>query len=238
MKDRAVCQHKPFQSHRCGFPTVKRGIAAVTLALLTLFVTGCPSIWNVEPKEKVTSADQLFKIAEGHFQKKEYVKAIDAYESLLSAYPDFKEAPEVHLKIGDAFFNDGAYEKATAQYRKFVELYPAHKEIPRAKYQIAMGSFKQIKSTDLDSSVVQTSADEFKKLADDPNGGEWAEKSKEKERQCLQKLGQKELYKARTMISTGNYQAARLAARRVLDKFPKLGLDDEANELLKKIKNK
>lgn len=238
MKDRAVFQHKLFQSHRCGFPTVKRGITAVTLALLALFVTGCPSVWNVEPKEKTASAEQLFKAAEDHFQKKEYVKAIDAYENLLSAYPDFKESPEVHLKIGDAFFNDGAYDKAIARYRQFVELYPAHKEVPRAKYQIAMGSFNQIKRIDLDSSIVQAAADEFKKLADDPNGGEWAEKAKEKYRRCLQKKAQKELYKARTNISTGNYQAARTAARRVLDEYSNLGFDEEANELIKKIKNK
>ncbi len=238
MQDRAVCQHKSSRSLRRGFPRVRRGLALVALALLTLFVTGCPSLWSVETKEKTASADELYKVAEDHFQKKEYVKAVDAYDALMSAYPDFKEAPEVYLKIGDALFNEGSYDKATARYRQFVELYPAHKDVYRAKYQIGMGSFKQIKSTDLDSRIVQTSADEFKKLADDPNGGEWTKKAEEKFRECRQKQAEKELYKARAYISVSNYQAARSAVRRVLDEYPKLGLDDEANALWKKIKNR
>jgi outer membrane protein assembly factor BamD len=238
MKDRAVCQYRSFQSHRCGIPTVKRGASVIALICLVLLVTGCPIIRNTDGSEKAASADELFKIAEEHFQKKDYVEAVDAYERLMSAYPDFKDAPEVYLKIGDAFFNNGSYDKAIARYRQFVELYPAHKEVPRAKFQIAMGSFNQIKSIDRDSSIIQTAADDFKKLADDPNGGEWSKKAEEKYRRCLQKLGQKELYKARTYISTSNYPAARAAVRRVLDEYSKLGLDDEANELLKKIKNR
>lgn len=237
MKDPVLCHHKPSPNLRCNF-MVKRGSCAVILLLFALCLTGCPSLWNVESIDKAATADQLYRTAEEHFEKKEYPRAIEAYERLKSAYPDFKEIQQVYLKLGDAFFNAGEYDKATARYTQFMELYPAHKDVPRAKYQIAMGSFKQIKNTDLDSRTVQKSADDFKALTDDPDAGEWAKKAAEKYRECRQKLAEKELYKARTEISTGNYQAARLAAKRVLDEYPKLGYDDEANELIKKIKNK
>jgi outer membrane protein assembly factor BamD len=238
MKKHAACHHKAFPRLRCGISMVNRGCFAAISILLALFLAGCPSIWNVEAIDKGATADQLYKIAEDRFEKKEYASAIEAYERLKSAYPDFKEIQQVYLRLGDAFFNAGEYEKAVNRYAQFMELYPAHKEVARAKYQIAMSSFKQIKSTDLDSRSVQKSANEFKALADDPDAGEWAKKAAEKYRECRQKLAAKELYKARTEISTGNYQAARLAAKRVLDEYPKLGYDDEANELIKKLKNK
>jgi len=238
MKDHDVFHHQSFPRLRCGSLMVKRGFSAVVLGLFALALAGCPSIWTVDRIDKGASADQLYKMAEDSFQQKDYTKAIEAYERLKSAYPDFKDIQQVYLKLGDAFFNAGEYDKAIARYHQFMELYPAHKEIPRAKYQIAMCSFKQIKNTDLDSRTVQKSADDFKALADDPDAGEWAKKAAEKNRECRQKLAEKELYKARTEISTGNYQAARLAAKRVLDQYPKLGYDDQANELIKKLKNK
>ena len=64
------------------------------------------------------------------------------------------------------------------------------------------------------------------------------QKAEEKTRECERKLAEKELYKARSYISLGNYKAARLATQRVLDQYPKLGLDDEAKKLLERIKNK
>ena len=39
-------------------------------------------------------------------------------------------------------------------------------------------------------------------------------------------------------MSMGNYQAARLAAQKVLDEFPKTGFDQEAKQLIGKIKGK
>jgi outer membrane protein assembly factor BamD len=238
MKYRAVRQLKLFRRIRDGFQRVKRKIAVTALIVLTLFMAGCPLLPNPDGPKKSMSADKLFKIAEDNFRNKDFAEAADTYEQLISAHPDFKKAAEVYLKIGDAYFNNGSYGKAIAAYNRFVELYPAHKEVPRAEYQIAMGSFKRIKSIDLDSRIIKRAAADFKKLADDPNGGEWAKKAEEKYRRCQQKLGEKQLYTARTYISVSNYKAARLAAQRVLDDYANLGLDKEANNLLKEIKNK
>ncbi|HMK35478.1 MAG TPA: outer membrane protein assembly factor BamD [Desulfomonilaceae bacterium] len=238
MKYRFTFKYEEFLISLRRLPLVNRGIPVVILVCIALCVAGCPSIWNMDSIDKIQNADELYKAAEDHFQKKEYAKAIEAYERLKSAYPDYKEVPEAYLKIGDALFNDGAYDKAIARYSQFLELYPAHKEVPRAKYQIAMASFKQIKNIDLDSRIVQKSAESFKAVMDDPDGGEWAKKAEEKYRESRQMLADKELYKARTYISIGNYTAARSAARRVLDEYSKLGRDEEANELIKKIKNK
>ena len=212
-----------------------RLIAAI---LIGFFLTGCPALWTSETVVKNTPPAQLYREADDLFQKKDYSIAIDAFERLKSAHPDFQKTPDAYLKIADALFQNGAYEKAVSRYHQFIELYPLHKEVARAKYQIALSYFNQIRTADLDNSVVQAALNAFKTLSEDPKAGEWAKKAEEKFKECQKKLAEKELDKARTYWSMGRYQAARISAKRVLEEYSKLGYDAEANDWLKKLKDK
>lgn len=204
----------------------------------TLLLAGCPSLWQTSDNEKPPSAEELFKKAEALYKDKAYDEAIQLYERLKSGHPDFEKMPQVYMRIADACFDKGTYEKAIARYGQFIELYPAHKETARAKYRVAMAYFKQILNTDLDSRAIHVAAEAFKELRDDPAAGEWAKKAAEKYDECLKKLAQKELYKARTYVSMGKYESARCAAKRVLEQYADLGFDKEANDLIKGIKGK
>jgi outer membrane protein assembly factor BamD len=217
---------------------VRHIFSVFVIIVAALLCTACPPIWNTDVSGKSTGADELYKAAEADFQKKNYQQAIETYERLKSAYPDFRQIPEVYLKIADSFFDQGSYDKAVSRYLQFTELYPGHKEVPRAKYQVALAYFNQIKTTDLDSAVVQRAAKSFKTIMEDPNAEEYAKKAEEKYKECQKKLAEKEIYKASTYVNMGNYQAARLAAQRVLDEFPKTGFDEEAKQLIEKIKGK
>ncbi len=217
---------------------VRHIFSVFVIIVAALLCTACPPIWNTETSGKSVGADELYKAAEADFQKKNYKQAIETYERLKSAYPDFEQIPEVYLKIADSFFDQGAYEKAISRYMQFTELYPGHKEIPRAKFQVALAYFNQIKNTDLDSTVVQRAAKSFKTLMDDPNAEDYAKKAEEKYKECQKKLAEKEIYKARTYVNMERYEAARLAAQRVLNEYPKTGFDEEAKQLIDKIKSK
>lgn len=205
---------------------------------LVICLTGCPPLWKTGMDEKNDTPDEMFSQAEKRIQEKSYDDATEILERLKSAHPDYSKIEQVYLKIADATFEKGAYENATSKYYQFMELYPASKEVPRAKFNIAMCYFKQIKGTDLDSRAIRQSIDAFKAVADDPNAGEWAKKAREKIGECQRKLAEKELYKAKAYISVGNYKAARVSAQRVLDEYSKVGLDEDAQKLLKSIKNK
>ncbi|MBI4964245.1 MAG: outer membrane protein assembly factor BamD [Desulfomonile tiedjei] len=217
---------------------MKHGFHVFVVVLAALVLTGCPSLWNTELSDKPPSAEELFKTAESQFDRKEYKRALESYERLKSAFPDFKNIPKAYMRIADCLFNQGSYDHAISRYLQFIELYPNHKEAPRAKFQVALAYFNQIKNTDLDSSVVRRAADSFKALSGDPNAGEWAKQAEEKHRECMRKLGEKELYKAKHYVKMSNYRAARLAAKRILEEYPKLGLDEEAKELVERLKDK
>ena len=208
------------------------------VALLAILLSGCPSWWSSDVKEKNPTPEELFSQGQDKIKQKKYEEGVNILERLKSAYPEFKQMPKVYLVIADSFYDQNSYDKAIARYLQFLELYPGDKEASRARYQIGMAYFKQIKGTDLDNTVVKQAIKAFKAVSEAPNPGEWGKKAEEKTRECERKLAEKELYKARSYISLGNYKAARLATQRVLDQYPKLGLDDEAKKLLERIKNK
>jgi outer membrane protein assembly factor BamD len=208
------------------------------IAFVALFSAGCPLLWKADLVDKDTGPDKLFQSAEEQFQKKDYTQAIDLYERLKSGHPDFSKMPEVYLRIADALFDDKSYDKAIARYQQFIDLYPGNKEVSKAKFNIGMAYFNQMKNTDLDNSVVQAATKEFKALADDPKAGEWGKKAQEKYNECRKKLAEKDMYIARTYLTTHNYQAARMAAKRVLDEYPNMGYDKDASDLIKSIKGK
>jgi outer membrane protein assembly factor BamD len=214
---------------------VRRKLSFILVAFITVLAAGCPPLWKTDMVEKDPGPDKLFQAAEEQFQKKQYAQAVEVYERLKSGHPDFKKMPEVYLRIADALYDEKSYDKAIARYQQFMDLYPGNKEVPRAKFNIGMAYFNQIKNTDLDNSVVQSAEKEFKALAADSNAGEWSKKAEEKYKECRKKLADKELYKAETMLSVSNYQAARMALKRVLDEFPER---KDASDLLKSIKGK
>jgi outer membrane protein assembly factor BamD len=208
------------------------------VTLLAILLSGCPSWWSSDVKEKNPTPEELFSQGQDKIKQKKYEEGVNILERLKSAYPEFKQMPKVYLVIADSFYDQNSYDKAIARYLQFLELYPGDKEASRARYQIGMAYFKQIKGTDLDNTVVKQAIKAFKAVSEAPDPGEWGKKAEEKTRECERKLAEKELYKARSYISLGNYKAARLATQRVLDQYPKLGLDDEAKKLLERIKNK
>ena len=218
---------------------MRRKLSFILVTFIAVLAAGCPSLWKTDMVEKDPGPDKLFQAAEEHFQKKQYGQAVEVFERLKSGHPDFKKMPEVYLKIADSLYDEKSYDKAISRYQQFIDLYPGNTEVPRAKFNIGMAYFNQIKNADdLDNSVVQRATAEFKALSENSNAGEWAKKAEEKYNECRKKLAAKEMYKARTMLSMKNYQAARLAAKRVLDDYPKLGYDNDASELIKSIKGK
>jgi len=210
----------------------------IAVALTVLMLAGCPALWTSETVLKNSTPEQLYREGERLFQQKDYSAAISAFDKLKSAHPQFEKTPDAYLKTADAMFENGAHEKAIGRYQTFVDLYPLHKDVPRAKYQAALSYFNQIKNTDLDNSMIQAALQAFKALSEDAKAGEWSKKAEEKLRECRKKLAEKEIYKARTYMGMSNYKAARVAAKRVLDEYSKLGYDAEANDLLKKTKDK
>ena len=67
------------------------------------------------------SADELFKIAYSHLQKKEFVKSSQLFEKLLKDYPDNMS---LLRNISHAYAFSGAYQKAEESIKKVIKIKP------------------------------------------------------------------------------------------------------------------
>ena len=67
------------------------------------------------------SADEIFKIAHNHFQKKEFEKSIQLFEKLLKNFPDNLS---VLRNISLAYAFSGAYQKAEECIKKIIQIKP------------------------------------------------------------------------------------------------------------------
>ncbi|MEW6111852.1 MAG: outer membrane protein assembly factor BamD [Thermodesulfobacteriota bacterium] len=211
---------------------------AALMIMVACAVAGCPSIWQTKAPTTQETAQDLYQKAEDLFTKASYKEAVEVYERLKSGHPEFEKIPEVYLKIADAYYKDHNFENAAARYFQFLELYPKHRESDRARYMIGMSFFDQIKRLDLDDGMVKRAEGQFKKVMEQAESEQWKKKAEEKYQECRKRLAEKELYKANVMWSKSNYKAARLAAQRVLDEFPNVGLEKEAKAIIEKAKGR
>ena len=216
-----------------------RSKGALILIVMTAFmVTACPSFWRTKTTEERPSADKLFQEAETLFEKGKYRAAIEIYNRIKSGYPEFEKMPQVYLRIADAYYRNKDYAKSSARYNNFLQLYPKDENTSRAKYMIAMGYFKKIRPIDRDSRMLEKAAEAFKKVVDEAEDSQWKTKAEEKYKECRKKLGEKELYIANQYYKRSRYKSARRVAHRVLQKYPDLGLDDEAKRIIDKTKDR
>ena len=70
---------------------------------------------------KKYSADELFKIAYSHLQKKEFVRSAHLFEKLLKDYPDNLS---LLRNISHAYAFSGAYQKAEESIKKIIKIKP------------------------------------------------------------------------------------------------------------------
>lgn len=216
----------------------RHGMMAAVAVITAVLLSGCPSIWSSNTAKQEPSPEQLFEDAEKKYNNESYPQAIEIYERIKSAHPNFEKMPQVQMRIADSFFKNSQYENAASEYTRFTELYPKDEDVPRAKYQVGMCYFKQMLRLDLDNTVVRRATEVFKEVMDQYADSKWGQEAAKKYVECRKKLAEKELYKAKTYYTIKRYRSARKAATRILEQYPNLGFDKQAKALLKKAEAK
>jgi outer membrane protein assembly factor BamD (BamD/ComL family) len=85
---------------------------------------------KMDASEMFAQANQLQK--EGKYQE-----SINAYQKLISVYPESKFAPQSQFMVGFIYANEFKdLDKAKAAYEKFLEKYPDHEMAKDAKWEL------------------------------------------------------------------------------------------------------
>ncbi|MDY6904837.1 MAG: penicillin-binding protein activator [Thermodesulfobacteriota bacterium] len=118
----------------------KNWLYAVLLIVMIILIAACaPRV----VKERPAPGDDLFNRAESLFNKGDYYKAFDTYESYLAKYPEGIRAPAAMMKTGVILSVKGDYEAARTRYNMLLSRFPESPFVEDARISILVTWYNQ-----------------------------------------------------------------------------------------------
>jgi outer membrane protein assembly factor BamD len=207
-------------------------VAGIGLFLFVSLISGC--LFSRKHVEKEKSEQEIVQTAVEAYNKRDYYKAAENFQTTKDRYPFSQYAIMAQLKLGDSHYNLGQYAEAIYEYEEFVKLHPDNEAIPYVLYQTGMCYFKQMRGIDQDPLNTQKAAAEFQRLIQNYPNSPFRPKAENRLSVCLKNLAEHELYIARFYFKSKNYRAAKSRFEGILKNFPDLGEYNEAIQYIKK----
>jgi branched-chain amino acid transport system substrate-binding protein len=120
---------------------LRRGWACVCLLVCLGTVTSCTVVGGprggLSVGKKVPAQDAvgtLFQDAEQAYRQKDYARARQLYQSLLSNYPQSSLVADASFRLGEILYFEGAYEAAQDSFQAYVTQFPQSKLAPDAAH--------------------------------------------------------------------------------------------------------
>lgn len=174
----------------------------ILITLIAALTQGCSTPYVNKP------ADVLYKEGEQFFQDGRYEDAIAQWKKVKETYQSPELTTKAELNIADAYFLNKDYIEAAAGYEDFRKLHPKHVKADYALYRQGMSYFNQINSIDTDQTPVKNAQTTFASYLNLYPAGEQLTEVQEKNRECLDKQLQYEIYVGRFYLKTDAYKAA------------------------------
>jgi len=185
---------------------------------LLFIISGCSLFEDSGQMNK--SAEQLAAEGASAFMSEDYKDAVKAYTDLKDWYPFSKYAILAELKIADAHFHLEQYDEAIIAYKSFENLHPRNEAVPYVINQIGLCWFNQIDTIDRDYTPAKNALAQFQRLLDQYPGSEYANKTGENIKICIENIAGHELYVANFYYKTKKYKAALKRYEYIVEYFP------------------
>ena len=212
---------------------MKRFISCSLIVIVAFSFLACG------PKNKVEKlAPELAEDARVQFEKERYKEAIDIYTKLRDWYPFNTLAVEAELNIAEAHFKMKEYDEAAIAYEEFEKLHPRHESIDYIIRQQALCYFNRLDSEDRDQTQAIKAYSILARLTQQFPESTYVEEAEKQKAECLKSLAAHEMYVGRFYLKARNYKSALGRFETVLDAYPGLGFDAEAQTLMDQSKKK
>ncbi len=182
-------------------------------------------------------ADILYSKASQLYDAKLYDEAGDQFEEYVRKYPESNSADNAKLQIADGYSRQGEYEKAIAIYQEIVDTYPEGDAVDKALLRIGDIYFVQRKNDEaieayeeltlkyprFNTQIAVAAQDRMNAVGDIEENLRIMEEGTDAEKDNAQ-------YDIGSIYLTvfGNYERAMKEFQKVVDKWPKSELADDA----------
>ena len=209
-------------------------IATLTLACaLVLPVAGC-----ARNKAKSDTAyiardvNTLYSVAKNQLDRGNYATAAKAFDEVERQHPYSVWARRAQLMSAFSYYMAQQYTDAISSANRFLTIHPGNKDAPYANYLIAMSYYQQIQDVTRDQKITQSASDSFGELIRRYPESRYASDARLKLDLINDHLAGKEMEIGRFYQRQGNWLAATIRFRTVVDKYQTTSHTPEALERL------
>jgi outer membrane protein assembly factor BamD len=210
-----------------------RFAAPLVAAALILPAAGCARNQLKDDTAYVArDVNTLYSLAKRRLDQQSYVEAAKTFDEVERQHPYSVWARRAQLMSAFSYYMAQQYPDAISSAQRFLTIHPGNKDAPYANYLIAMSHYQQIEDVNRDQRITQQAADSFGELIRRYPQSRYAADARLKLDLINDHLAGKEMEVGRFYQRQGNWLAATIRFRTVIDKFQTTTHTPEALERL------
>lgn len=198
-------------------------IPALFVAAALLFGAAACGSKKAEISPQLASSDEtLFKEGE-KLLKKDAEKARLYMRQIIDSFPKSYYAQRAKLAVADSYFNEGDEGNmilAAAEYREFIQLFPYSPAASYAQFRIALSFFNKSLKAGRDQTKTQQAVAEFKKVLTNYPLSEEAKQTRDKIKECEERLAEHAYLIGEHYYRTQAFKAASSRLSEILTTYP------------------
>lgn len=187
--------------------------AALSFSALFLSCSGKPVDDN-DPKS-------VFEDAEEDIKDERYQMALEKLKNVKNKFPYSHYSTLAQLKIADVYFAEESFIEAAGAYETFRDLHPKHPKADYVLFQIGESYFFQLPDAiDRDLSPANKALEAYRELLGVYPKSENAGKARDRIKESLERLSEKERYIANFYFKQDQFDSAALRYGKVTRQYP------------------
>jgi len=213
--------------------TLTRIAAPLVAAALILPVAGCAkNKLKSDTAYVARDVNTLYSLAKKRLDQKEYLEAAKLFDEVERQHPYSVWARRAQLMSAFSYYMAQSYPDTISSAQRFLTIHPGNKDAPYAEYLVAMSYYQQIEDVNRDQGITQQAADAFNELIRRYPESRYAADARLKLDLINDHLAGKEMEVGRFYERQGNWLAATIRFRTVVDKYQTTSHTPEALERL------
>jgi outer membrane protein assembly factor BamD len=213
--------------------TLTRFAAPLVAAALILPAAGCASNKLKDDTSYVArDVNTLYSLAKRSLDQRRYIIAARLFDEVERQHPYSVWARRAQLMSAYSYYVAQQYPDAISSAQRFLTIHPGNKDAPYANYLIAMSHYQQIEDVNRDQSITLQASNSFGELIRRYPESRYAADARLKLDLINDHLAGKEMEVGRFYQRQGNWLAAALRFRTVIDKYQTTTHTPEALERL------
>jgi len=205
-------------------------IACAAVLPLTACATGGKN--KGDTSYVATDVNTLYAAAKRQMDGGNYQQAAKLFDEVERQHPYSVWARRAQLLSAFNYYMAQKYTDAVSSAQRFVTIHPGNTEAPYAHYLIAMSYYQQIEDVTRDQAITQQASDAFGELIRRYPSSRYSSDARLKLDLIRDHLAGKEMEIGRFYQRSGNWLAASLRFREVVDKYQTTSHAPEALERL------